>query len=164
MLLNITKNLVCHYTSLQVCHYISLTKIVCHYTSLHEYVTICSTLCALPQDSGLCFVKRLNSNRTQMTQISDLITIEIINTALKLIEIPYKAHESGFQYTQGLVRYAFYQGFFKNTSVQCPDILDACSPTYWWQIFNLTECLKLLGIAISPVPHQKVNLLAFDKK
>ena len=34
--------------SLQVCHYTSPKKIVCHFTSLHEYVTICSTLCALP--------------------------------------------------------------------------------------------------------------------
>ena len=49
MLLYITEKLVCHYTSLQVCHYISQTKIVCHSTSLHEYVTICSTLCALPK-------------------------------------------------------------------------------------------------------------------
>ena len=47
-LLYITVKFVCHYMSLHVCHYISLTKIVCHFTSLHEYVTICSTLCALP--------------------------------------------------------------------------------------------------------------------
>ena len=49
MPLYITEKLVCHYTSLQVCHYISLKKFVCHSTSLHGYVTICSTLCALPE-------------------------------------------------------------------------------------------------------------------
>ena len=49
MPLNVTERIVCQYMSLQLCHNISLKKIVCHSTSLHEYVTICSTLCALPR-------------------------------------------------------------------------------------------------------------------
>ena len=48
MPLYITEKIVCHNVSLQVCHYISLKKVVCHYTSLHEYATICSTLYASP--------------------------------------------------------------------------------------------------------------------
>ena len=77
MPLYVTEKIVCHNVSLQVCRYISLKKVVCHSTSLHEYVTICSTLYALPPFQGQKNWAKIKSNNWVFWIYTEIMTVVI---------------------------------------------------------------------------------------